>query len=64
MIVKFVLIHAILSLGLCKVINNELEERLSAIEKVIKEKDEIIEGISHILRSTFFGLLYPHPPSM
>ena len=51
MTVKFVLIYAILSLGSCKVINNELEERLSAIEKVIKEKDEIIENMERSIKS-------------
>ena len=51
MTVKFVLIYVILSLGSCKVINNEFEERLSALEKVIKEKDEIIENMKRSINS-------------
>ena len=42
MIVKFVLIHAILSLGLCKVINNELEDFIRVIELEFQNKQILV----------------------
>ena len=51
MITKIVLFYTLLSIAVSKIIHRDLEDRLSALEKSMKEKDDAIEVLEKSLHS-------------